>query len=262
MGTAGSSSEIPIYVTDDVGDVHQMVEDGVARPFDPAVWGWDSAALRAASRELRRSVEALHLVPEFQVDEAPAERFVPGPRGRRWTWGNFADGHAPPAAVRSAGGSSEGISGYHSRLSEAVGWVVANFPKGRIKSPVLINDFVGGRLISVTYKPVWVGAGTVYVVEDGIGIKVGYTSGTLLQRINGLQTGNPRPLIPILEIRDVSETIEAHLHGRLTEWRMVGEWFSRAPLVAAAGAEGGFRQWIEGLLPAGEWQIEVHPPFR
>lgn len=61
-------------------------------------------------------------------------------------------------------------------------------------------------------------------------------------------------------MRGVGEAIEAHVHGRLTGWRMVSEWFSRAPLVGAAGAKGGCRQWIEGHLPAGEWQIEVPTP--
>jgi hypothetical protein len=77
-------------------------------------------------------------------------------------------------AVQSKDG--HGTLGYLNRLSEAVGHVALRLQVDADRSPMLIHDFVGGRLLRVTYtppRPTASGFGTVYVLEDGSGIKIG-----------------------------------------------------------------------------------------
>jgi hypothetical protein len=58
--------------------------------------------------------------------------------------------------------------------------------------PYLVDDFVGGRLIKVTYEPpplVPGGAGTVYVLDDGDAIKIGHTKDKMVFKwLKGAQT--------------------------------------------------------------------------
>ena len=51
------------------------------------------------------------------------------------------------------------------------------------------------RPIRVFYEPTLQpasDAGTVYIIEDGFGIKIGHTTGIVAKRIADLQTGNSR----------------------------------------------------------------------
>lgn len=252
------------YITDEQGDIVAVERDGEVHAFDPSVWGWDPASLKPVAAEISRPVSALRYLPNVAVIEGPGSRFVPGPRNnRKLTWGSFVDGAAPPAAVRSDNG--HGTLAYMGRLSEAVGYVATNLGRtGGLTSPVLISDHVGGRLIRVSYDPplIRAGEGIVYVIEDGHAIKVGYTAGQLLTHMAGLQTGNPRLLRPIAEIRHATDTLEARLHRGLTPWRLIGEWFAREPLIEAANQAGGFDLWLRKLAARDHLDLVVHPPYR
>jgi hypothetical protein len=129
---------------------------------------------------------------------------------------------------------------------------------------MLIYDFVAGRLYRVFYTPPAPapnGLGTVYVLEDGFGIKIGYTTGPVARRIGELQTGNPRRITVIAEIGRATVELEALLLSRLNEWNITGEWFARGPLVAQAASAGGFGKWIRTLIGENDWPIIVHPPY-
>lgn len=213
---------------------------------------------------MRRSVDALRALPGFDVQEARCQRLVPGPRTRKSTWGKWVDGSAPPAALVSRDGQ-DGTLGYYNRLSEAVGLVALRLPVMPERSPMLIYDFVAGRLFRVTYTPpapTPAGLGTVYVLEDGFGIKVGYTNGSVAKRIGELQTGNPRRITVIAEIGSATPELEDHIHSKLNEWNITGEWFARGPLVAQAASEGGFESWLRKLAGEHDWPIAVHPPYK
>jgi len=202
-------------------------------------------------------------VTGFQIDEHQGERHIPGPRIRQATWGRFAEGAAPPAPGRSLGG--QGTRKYFDRLSEAVGanadWLVVR-PES---SPVIVYDFVGGRQFTITYTPPAMpqdGHGTVYVLEDGFGIKIGYTSGAVAKRVLELQTGNSRKLTQIADILDSTPEVEAKLHSALNEWNVTGEWFARDRVIARAAAAGGFEPLLKNLLGVEHWRINIHPPYR
>ena len=130
---------------------------------------------------------------------------------------------------------------------------------------MVIYDFVSGRRFAVHYTPPSVapgGQGTVYLLEDGAGIKIGWTSGTVAQRISRLQTGNPRTIIQMAEVLDAGLDVEARLHGQLGHLHLSGEWFQRGPIVAEAAGMAGIVPWLRSKLPPGkDWEIFVHPPY-
>jgi hypothetical protein len=251
------------YITNELGDIHQVDEGGAVTPVDPSDWGWVTPGGRKDHAEMRRSIDALRALPGFDVEEQTCDRFEPGPRTRKSTWGKWVDGSAPPAAVLSRDGK-DGTLGYYDRLSEAVGNVALRLPAMPERSPMLIYDFVAGRLFRVAYTPpapTPAGLGTVYILEDGFGIKVGYTNGSVAKRIGELQTGNPRRITVIAEIGSATSELEDHIHTKLNEWNITGEWFARGPLVAQAASAGGFENWLRKLVGDAEWPIAVHPPY-
>lgn len=250
------------YLTNELGDVIQVEEDGVRKPVDPDQWGWINTGGKHDRAEWRRSIDSLRALPGFEVEEQAAERILPGPRSRGATWGRFADGAAPPAAVRSRDG--EGTLGYSNRLSEAVGRVAERLPVQPDRSPMLIHDFVGGRVFRIFYtppQPAPEGTGTVYVLDDGFGIKIGYTSGPVAKRIGELQTGNPRKIRTIAEIGRATPDLEESIHNLLDEWNVTGEWFARDPIFTQVAGAGGFRTWLLALVTDADWPVTVHPPY-
>lgn len=93
---------------------------------------------------------------------------------------------------------------------------------------------------------------TVYfIMDEGGAIKIGHSIGNPLARLNGLQTGNPRPLKLLVAIPGGREA-EQELHQRFAGLRIRGEWFKPDPRLL------GF---IEGLLYvyAEEGQPGVRP---
>jgi hypothetical protein len=254
----------PTYITNDLGDIHEVEEDGVRRPVDPSDWGWLKPGGKLDRAEMRRSIDALRALPGMTVEEEAAERFVPGTKKRGARWKKWEDGTAPPAAVESRGGV-DGTLAYFDRLSEAVGSVAYLLPRMPGRSPMLIHDFVVGRLFRVSFKapaPSPTGKGTVYLIEDGYGIKIGYTTDPVAKRMGALQTGNSRRLTTIAEIFNADGGVEDHLHARLNEWNTSGEWFDRSAIVAQATGAGGFEPWLRALLGGDGWQITVHPLYR
>ncbi|MFT3851958.1 MAG: GIY-YIG nuclease family protein [Ilumatobacteraceae bacterium] len=251
------------YITNELGDIYEIDIDGLRAPVDPAVWGWAREGGAHDHADIRRSIDTLRALPGFIVDEQPDQRLVPGPRHRYATWGRFEDGAAPPVALRSKNGT--GTLAYLNRLSEAVGHVALRLPVDPDRSPMLIHDFVGGRLFRATYErpaPAADGRGTVYVLEDGSGIKIGYTQGPVAKRIAELQTGNSRRITTIAEAHNATPELEALLHAKLSEWNVTGEWFARDHLVAQAAAAGGFGVWLQRLAGHDRWPVTVHPPYR
>ena len=251
------------FLTNELGDVYAVEEDGVQRPIDPDSWGWINAGGKHDHPEWRRSIDSLKALPGFSVEEESSDRYLPGPRIRTATWGNFADNAAPPAAFRSRDG--DGVLGYSNRLSEAIGRVAERLPSKPERSPMLINDFVAGCLYRVTYEPPMPlpeGTGTVYVLDDGFGIKIGYTSGPVAKRIGELQTGNPRKIRTIAEVSGATLELESLILKALDKWNITGEWFARDPIFTAVAGVGDFQQWIAGLVNDEEWPITVYPPYR
>ena len=120
--------------------------------------------------------------------------------------------------------------GYWDRLSEAAGHVSMRLPVKPDRSPMIIHDFVGGRTFRITYLPPRVvqNLGTVYLLEDGFAIKIGFTYGPVAKRIGELQTGNPRRITTIAELPNAPIELEYELQSKLNEWNVSGE---RGPLV-------------------------------
>jgi hypothetical protein len=252
-----------IYITNDLGDIFQVDEDGVKSPVDPSQWGWVKEGGAHDHADMRRSIDTLRALPGFVIEERPDVRYLPGPKRRGLAWGRFTDGAAPPAGVQSKDGN--GTLAYYNRLSEAVGYVAERLPVDPGRSPMLINDFVGGRLFRVTYTPPLpsaTGLGTVYVLEDGSGIKIGYTGGPVAKRIGELQTGNSRRITIIAAMSNATADLEALIHSKLDEWNVTGEWFARDHLVAQAAAAGGFGPWLRRLAEDEDWPVTIHPPYR
>jgi hypothetical protein len=253
----------PFYLTNELGDIDRVDEGGVIKPFNPSVWQWQTQGGRHDLAEFRRSIESLDGLPGFEVEKSVGERYVPGPRTRQVVWGKFKDGAAPPAAQRSLDGA--GTRAYFDRLSEAVAGVVLALPANPTRSPMIVYDYVVGRRFRVQYRPPALevaGAGTVYVLEDGFGIKVGYTTGQVARRVAELQTGNSRKITTIVEIFKATPEVEAMLHGELNEWNITGEWFERGPIIARAAAAGGLDAWLKHLLGSADWPMIIHPPYR
>ena len=254
------------FVFNELDDVIALEVGGERVPVNPSDWGWFNESANTDIVEQRRSLAAMIAGPGFSILESPAPMFVPGPRpSRSQKWQQWKDGAAPAAAVESKGGSGEGTLAYHNRLSEAIGNVVVRLPVRPERGPMVIWDFVRGRRFDVTYSPpapTLAGRGTVYLLDDGFGIKIGYTSGSVAKRIGELQTGNPRRILTLAEIANVDVNVEVHLQEVASAWNVGGEWYDQQQLVLAAVGAGGFGHWLRSVMPAGEWTIRVHPPYR
>lgn len=249
------------YLTNDAGDIwSERLEDGAVVELDPAVWGWHGTK-SVDLPEWRRTAEELRALPGFQVQGTVGASFVPGPRPpRSLRWETWVDGAAPPAAVRSKGGV-DGTLGYFDRLSDAFGNVAMHLPGLPESSPFMVNDFVRGRLFTISFEapaPTLRGKGTVYIVTDEHGLKIGYTSGPVAKRIAGLQTGNPRTIYALVTIHGAAPEVEATLHNEFAVHQGIGEWFNWPPLIALALEAGGWDAFLRNHLGEGEWQIVVH----
>lgn len=259
-GPAGGLQGIR-YLTDALGDVYARDVDGQEERVIPDDWGWLSGA-----HEKRLPLEGLQALPGYTltVTPEPELRRLPGPRPKRskgilkWT-----EGAAPAAVALSKAGAPDGASGQYGRLSDALAWAADALPRNPQSRPFHVLDLIEGRRIVIDYEPVVVsgGAGSVYVVEDGIGVKIGHTTGPVALRVASLQTGNPRLISTIATVANAGPDVEAHLHNAFAPWVMQGEWFDRSHLMAEARTAKGWGHLIRLRLPAGDWNIEVHPPY-
>lgn len=244
-----------------MGDIYATADGDVV---DPDEWGWVQAGGKKDHAELRRPLESLAELPGFRIEVADGPTAVPGARTRGSSLENPVDGHAPPAVLESRDGI-DGTRAYFNRLSDAVGKAPVRLLADPSASPMVIHDLVNGRTIRVFYEPTLQpasDAGTVYIIEDGFGIKIGHTTGVVAKRIAGLQTGNSRPISPVAEIHGAPVAVEEHLHSSLAAWSLRGEWFDRAKLMAQATNLGGVEPWLRNVLGDGDWLITVHSPYR
>lgn len=251
-----------MYVTNDLGDIYgRHRDDGTVEPFDPDQFGWVRPR-RQLSSEDRRSLDQIETLPDFSVTEEPGLQLVPGPRPQRipplLRW---ESGAAPPAAMEPGGGPGGRYITFD-RLTNALGILARRLPRRPDRSPFVVHDLVGGRRVVVDYQPPTLepdGAGTVYVVSDGDAFKIGYTNGYVAARVADLQTGNPRVIQTVAELRPASPAVEAHLQAEFGKWNVRGEWFERAPLEQLAADAGGWEELLRRRLPpTGDWDITVH----
>lgn len=84
----------------------------------------------------------------------------------------------------------------------------------------------------------------VYFVQDdaypGL-VKIGYTSGSVLSRVNGLrhQQGCIEPSIVAFAMTDHYKILEAGLHAKFQSQRVTGEWFRFQPVHEYISSIGG-----------------------
>lgn len=81
----------------------------------------------------------------------------------------------------------------------------------------------------------------VYFITDSHGhIKIGKANDTMA-RLKELQTGNPYPLTPILNIfvdsEEVAFGMESALHKKFRNFQMEGEWFRAEPVMQVIDKE-------------------------
>lgn len=248
------------YLLNDAGDIWaQELSDGSRRDVEPADWGWHGPQADDLP-EWRRTLAEMTALPGFDIAVESGPMFVPGPRPGHHSWKEWSDGEAPPAAAKSRGGIA-GTLAYFDRLSDALGRVARRLPGRPERGPFLVHDFVTGRVIKLDYTlpPAAPGGpGTVYLVSDGHSIKIGYTESTVAQRIAGMQTGNPRTIIPIVTIHGVTAEVETSLHGAFSQHNGTGEWFHREPLLNAAGQAGGWEPLLRSHLGSGDWLVRIY----
>lgn len=247
------------YLVNDAGDVWaRRLPDGTEASVDPDSFGWRPKKSRVKA-EQRRTLDDVRGLPGFRVDVEDGPSFIPGKRpSRSVPWLEWKPGTAPPAAVQSRNGV-DGTLSYFDRLSDALGRVTKRLPGRPDRSPFLVNDFVGARAIRVHYEERLQpdGSGRVYLVTDGDGIKIGYTSSSVTARIAGLQTGNPRSIRAVVTVHGASVSVEEHLHKEFAKFRGSGEWFDWQPLVGLALAEGGWELLLRSVIGEGP-DIEIH----
>ena len=251
------------YVTNDLGDIYGLRRnDGTVEPFDPDEFGWVRPRRRLPTED-RRSLDQIETLPDFSVTEEPGLQLVPGRRPQRIPpLSQWKNGAAPPTAVESGGGFGGRYITFD-RLTNALGILARRLPGRPDRSPFIVHDLVGGRRITVDYQPPPLepgGAGTVYVVSDGDAFKIGYTNGYVAARVADLQTGDPRLILTVAEVRSASPAVEGHLQAEFGEWNMRGEWFERAPLQELAADAGGWEELLRRRLPPppGDWDITVY----
>lgn len=70
----------------------------------------------------------------------------------------------------------------------------------------------------------------VYIVQCENAFKIGFTGGSLKDRVRSMTTGNPFPIKPILTINfnthSEALTVEKLLHAKYKRKSLQGEWFS------------------------------------
>lgn len=257
-----------VCITNHLGDVVEIRQtDGTVRSVDPSTWGWLRADGANDPGERRRPVGSLIWLPGFTLSEGEEiQSFVPGPK-LPGSWMEWRPGHAPAAAVETsdAGG---GTRAYFDRISDAAGHVADALPRRRRtnRAPRMeLWDFVAGRLYRVAYKPTGTAkanAGRVYLLDDGVAVKVGFTTGPVAVRVNDLQTGNPRPISVMAEIVGATVETELALHDELSEANVSGEWFARQAVVDRIWTAGSVEQWLRTCRGVGRRRIDVHPPYR
>lgn len=258
----GSSMELVVqsrphpFVTNGLGDIFgRRSEDDTVEPFDPDKFGWP----RQTRPENRRSLDQIETLPGFSLTVEPGPQFVPGPRPKHPKWFRWKNGAAPPAAVESRGGIG-GIHGHRNRLTDALGDVARLLPTTPEMSPFIVHDLIGGRRMTIQYQAPPLepgGRGTVYVLDDGDAFKIGYTNGYVAARVCDLQTGNPRLIRRVAEVRSVPKGVEEHLQTEFGQWSLRGEWFGRQPLEELAADVGGWDELLRLRLPPGEWDINI-----
>lgn len=84
----------------------------------------------------------------------------------------------------------------------------------------------------------------VYFIGDGEFVKIGKSTGTPLQRLNALQTGNARALnllfaIPVLN-SECAYNLESAFHKAYGDFRISGEWFDILPLISEENLRDDF----------------------
>lgn len=160
----------------------------------------------------------------------------------------------------SKAGADNGTASRWDRMSDALGYAVWSLPRNPQSNPFHVWDLVAGRLVEISYAPLAArpGTGTVYVVEDGIGVKVGHTDGPPPKRIAELQVGNPRTIVPVALVLNASEEIEAWLQTAFSRWALRGEWFERGAMTMKAREFGGWENLLRHHLPAGDWDIRTY----
>jgi len=161
--------------------------------------------------------------------------------------------------VESRGGIG-GIHGHRNRLTDALGDVARLLPTTPEMSPFIVHDLIGGRRMTIQYQAPPLepgGRGTVYVLDDGDAFKIGYTNGYVAARVCDLQTGNPRLIRRVAEVRSVPKGVEEHLQTEFGQWSLRGEWFGRQPLEELAADVGGWDELLRLRLPPGEWDINI-----
>lgn len=246
-----------MYLTNDAGDIWGRRLDDGAVEVDPGDWGW-AGGKTVYPPEHRRTLESVQALPDFTVEVFPGPTIIPGPKARTT---NRSDGCAPPAVLDSKDG--KGTRENLDRLSDALGKATEALIKDPERSPFVVHDHVGGRVIRISFVPPppgLGGSGKVYFVTDGVGIKIGYTTVTVARRVDGLKTGNPNPITALVTVHGVTEQVEERLHAAFDEHRMEGEWFHWQPLVTAALAVGGWEHLVLQHLGDGDWRVEVHQP--
>lgn len=254
-----------------VGEVETSPAGDIVGPVDPLSFGWTSDNARAAVGEDRRDLATLEQLPGFSVAVGPYESFVPGPKRGRPRWRGWASGHAPPAAVMSQhgyehpSGVAVGTLAYFDRLSDALGTVAKRLPAEPKRSPMVVYDFVQGRRIEIDFTPIVnpPGEGNVYVVDDGVALKIGWTMGEPASRIRGLQTGNPRELRCVALVTGVTPEAERllHRHFDAMNLNLVGEWYERRPILDAAADHGDLARYLDSVLPTGSHVVELRSPL-
>lgn len=258
-------SDSPNYEVDAAGDVVAVVQGGVATPFDPSAFGWLKAdGLNDPGPADRQSLADIEKMSDFTVGFTEIRPFVPGPKATTHSWRAWEPGTAPPAALETDDGKGGGTRAYYDRLTDALGRAVERARGVQTPTLFLAFDFVSGQLITLDHPApaAAIDAATIYLIDDGYGIKIGVTWSSGNARLRTLQTGNPRPLHLLAEVRGAPHTLESEL------WQIVeretrakplkGEWFERAPLLQAMESAGGTKAWLESLAPVRGFEVVAH----
>lgn len=70
----------------------------------------------------------------------------------------------------------------------------------------------------------------VYILYCETYYKIGYSTQAVKSRVAGMATGNPFPIVPILDIQckspQFAHTLERDMHAKYRKYREKGEWFS------------------------------------
>jgi hypothetical protein len=94
---------------------------------------------------------------------------------------------------------------------------------------------------------------TVYLVSDGVYLKIGFSAHSIDKRIRAPQTGNPRDITLVQYVPRASMEVERSLHRRFAHYRVraSGEWFQDAQEIRVeferlrAAAEAAYREEVQ-----------------